>query len=112
MSPPLQALFDQFHFTIVCQDGVFRVKKSDSLPIPDLEEKVVDFGPNPELWPHPEFLAFHNAEFKVRAATGISPFEHHDSDRALLPDSVEAREYVSEWIEHQNSEEFSEVEQV
>lgn len=51
LSPTVHNLFDKYLFTIVAENGIYKIKKGNII-IPDFVEKTITFGPNADMWPH------------------------------------------------------------
>eukprot|EP00842_Homolaphlyctis_polyrhiza_P002714 jgi/Hompol1/3443/HPOL_006644-RA len=107
LSPKYHKQFKAYQFTIVFENGVYRVKKSDRFIIADLDEKELKFNGDPACWPAPEFLAFHNKEFKYRCEMAVAESEDvelEDCDQPPMHDYEALGELQRKWIKDLTSD--------
>jgi HNH endonuclease len=89
MDPRLHRYFDRYFFSIYRNEDVFTVKAGEfgfpnDAEFAKLDGLVVKFGLDRGLWPHAEFLKFHNRNFEFfqkknggqGRAKGIRPSKH------------------------------------
>eukprot|EP00842_Homolaphlyctis_polyrhiza_P001684 jgi/Hompol1/2516/HPOL_000071-RA len=103
----LRKQFKAYQFTIVFENGVYRIKKSDRFIIADLDEKELKFNGDPACWPAPEFLALHNAEFEARCQQAVAEsedVEEEDSDQPTEHDYGAFGEHQRKWIKTETSD--------
>lgn len=108
LNPTLHTQFDKLWFTIVLNNGVYKIRKSEKTPIPDLDEKELTFGENTEIYPGAKFLAHHNRRFEelqktMKASADPKSYERQDSGATLVYNYDVLDDMKRKWIES-NSE--------
>ncbi|KAI8903716.1 hypothetical protein EDD86DRAFT_214059, partial [Gorgonomyces haynaldii] len=106
LSPTLHKQFDDYLFTIERKRHKYHIKAGVSKDVQHLDGRELHFGGDRNLWPHPKFLAYHNAKFeivnKLRAA-GYR-LDRQDSDMTHVDwiprdDEVDSDLKVRSWID-------------
>ncbi len=120
MDPRFHRYFDNYFFTIYRKEDTFTVKVGDYLYPEDAEfaninGKTLLFGNDKFLWPHSEFLKFHNRKFEFKqkefkAAAETKPFDRQDTDGTVVHNFNAIDSWKGKWISNQNVEQYEQLE--
>lgn len=113
MDPRLHRYFDRYFFTIYRNEDVFTVKVGEvaypqDAEFANLDGLVVTFGLDRGLWPHAEFLKFHNRNFeffqkKMEAEAEPKEFDRQNTDSTMIHDFVAIESSKLNWIVEQRN---------
>jgi hypothetical protein len=105
LSHSLCILFERYMFTIVYANKKYQIKKSPYFPIPDLDEKEIQFNGDPSRHPSPEFLEYHNGMFEERIAHAREAIARtQDCEYFIGHYPEEPSQWTRMWIEQQQFE--------
>ena len=114
LSKSLHTRFDNYSFTIVCENETYKIKFGE-IPIPGLENgKLLTFPTGKDSngnewkdqWPAPEFLKWHNDKFdkntfKLKARADPILFKRQNTDDTM-PCNFGQNDYRIKWLNEQS----------
>lgn len=115
LSKSLHTRFDNYSFTIVCENEIYKIKFGE-IPIPGLENgKLLTFPTGKDSngnewkdqWPAPEFLKWHNDKFdkntfKLKASADPILFKRQNTDDTMHF-NFDENDYRIKWLNEQSS---------
>ncbi|KAI8913364.1 hypothetical protein EDD86DRAFT_200391 [Gorgonomyces haynaldii] len=106
LSPTLHKQFDEYLFTIECKRRKYHIKAGVHKDVQHLDGRELHFGGDRNLWPHPKFLAYHNAKFEIvnKLRASGHRIDRQDSDITHVDwiprdDGVDSDLKVRSWID-------------
>jgi hypothetical protein len=106
MDPRLHRYFDNCYFTIYRNDDQFAIKTRENVYPQDAEftnlnGQIILFGPCSYLWPHAEFLKFHNRKFafeQMTAAAEPKTFHGEKSEDTISNNLESTDDFKKKWL--------------
>jgi hypothetical protein len=106
MDPRLHQYFDNYFFTIYRNDDQFKIKMGENFyprdaQFANLDGQILSFGPRSNLWPHAEFLKFHNRKFAFKqrkAAAEAKAFHREKSEGTILKNLESIDDFKKKWL--------------
>lgn len=117
LDPRMRHYFYRYYFTIVRTEvavenevqAIFRIKTGkssypDDPEFANLDEKVLAFGNENDLWPHTVFLKWHNDRFDFAQEKAGNEPKRQDEDVTMIPNTHAFDDkLISKWLrEHDN----------
>ena len=119
MERTIHHYFDNYFFSIYRENDVFTIRIGtnsypDDAAFSKLDGKIINFGKNRELWPHPKFLKDHNDRFfckQMQANAEPKPIVRQDTDTTIIDsfDPIDCSSKVEKWILEQDVKQYEHI---
>ena len=126
MDSGLHTYFDNYYFTIYRKPNEKKKRKTDVFTVKigenkyprdaqfaNLDGKILSFGEDMSLWPHGDFLKFHNEKFawaQMKGAAEPKPIDRQDTEGTMVHNFDAIDHHKAEWIKNQRVENYEQLE--